>query len=145
MKKVIITLSLSVGMLIAANNTNTGCGLGSTLIENQDTTISQLAATFLNGTSGNQTFGITSGTSNCDKPSSFVSNDKLHKFVNDNMDSIAMDISKGQGENLTTLASMMGVKDKALFSKKLQSNFDKIYLSENTTSSQVIDNIAKYI
>lgn len=145
MKKVILTLSLSVGMLIAASNTNTGCGLGSTIIENQDTTLKQVLAATSNGTSGNQTFGITSGTSNCNKPSSFVSNDKLNKFVNDNMDSIAMDISKGNGENLTTLASMMGVKDKALFSKKLQSNFDKIYLSENITSAEVIDNIAKYI
>ena len=42
-----------------------GCGLGS-LIFDADSGWTQIFAATTNGTSGNQTFGITSGTSNCD-------------------------------------------------------------------------------
>src|SRR5262245_22752963 len=42
-----------------------GCGLGSVFFGSKPGFIQVLAAT-TNGTSGNQTFGITSGTSNCD-------------------------------------------------------------------------------
>ncbi len=148
MKRVIFSLIVLSGIVFASGNSansNTGCGLGSMLFENQNTTLKQILAATTNGTSGNQTFGITSGTSNCEKPSHFVSNEKLQQFVKDNMDSIAMDISKGEGENLDTIASMMGVKDKKAFAKRVQANFDKIYTNENVTSAQVIDAISQFV
>lgn len=145
MKK-IIGLIAAVGLTASVYaNENTGCGLGSLIIKNQNTVVLQVLAATTNGTSGNQTFGITSGTSNCDKPSNFVSNDKLNKFVSENMDELAMDISSGQGETLTTVAKLMNVEDTKAFSSKLQSNFTNIYTSENVTSANVIDSIAKYM
>ena len=145
MKK-IIGLIAAVGLTASVYaNENTGCGLGSLIIKNQNTVVLQVLAATTNGTSGNQTFGITSGTSNCDKPSNFVSNDKLNKFVSENMDELAMDISSGQGETLTTVAKLMNVEDTKAFSSKLQANFTNIYTSENVTSANVIDSIAKYM
>lgn len=145
MKK-IIGLIAAVGLTASVYaNENTGCGLGSLIIKNQNTVVLQVLAATTNGTSFNQTFGITSGTSNCDKPSNFVSNDKLNKFVSENMDELAMDISAGQGETLTTVAKLMNVEDTKAFSSKLQSNFTNIYTSENVTSANVIDSIAKYM
>ena len=145
MKK-IIGLMAAVGLTASVYaNENTGCGLGSLIIKNQNTVVLQVLAATTNGTSGNQTFGITSGTSNCDKPSNFVSNDKLNKFVSENMDELAMDISAGQGETLTTVAKLMNVEDTKAFSSKLQANFTNIYTSENVTSANVIDSIAKYM
>ena len=120
---------------------NVGCGLGNSVIKNQDSVLMQISAVTTNGTSGNQTFGITSGTSGCTKPDKIVSNDKATKFVEDNMDSLAMDISNGQGESLDTLASLLKVEDKAAFSAKLQNNFGTIYSSTDVTSAQVIENI----
>ncbi|MCT7545647.1 DUF3015 domain-containing protein [Aliarcobacter cryaerophilus] len=146
MKK-IFTLVAAVGLTTSlyANNTNTGCGLGSIVIKNQSSSVLQALAATTNGTSGNQTFGISSGTSNCSKPNNFVSNDKLNQFVNENMDELAMDISAGKGETLSTVAKLMNVADKNVFSAKLQANFSEIYSSENVTSANVIDSIAKYI
>ena len=145
MKK-IIGLMAAVGLTASVYaNENTGCGLGSLIIKNQNTVVLQVLAATTNGTSFNQTFGITSGTSNCDKPSNFVSNDKLNKFVSENMDELAMDISAGQGETLTTVAKLMNVEDTKAFSSKLQANFTNIYTSENVTSANVIDSIAKYM
>ena len=146
MKKILSALTiLGLSCSLYANNTNTGCGLGSIVIKNQNSSVLQALAATTNGTSGNQTFGITSGTSNCNKPSNFVSNDKLNQFVNENMDELAMDISAGKGETLSTVAKLMNVEDTNAFSAKLQANFSEIYSSENVTSANVIDSIAKYI
>ncbi|OCL84608.1 DUF3015 family protein [Arcobacter porcinus] len=145
MKKLVISLAIA-GLstsLFANTNTNTGCGLGSIIIKDQSTTIMQVFAATTNGTSGNQTFGITSGTLNCEQPRSFASNDKLHRFVNENMDELAMDISSGNGETLLTVANLMNVENNDAFFAKLQANFSEIYSNENVSSAEVIDTIAK--
>jgi len=129
----------------AAANTNTGCGLGSIVIKDQSTVVMQVLAATTNGTSGNQTFGISSGTLNCDAPRRVASNDKLNRFVAENMDELALDISAGQGETLSTVAKLMNVEDTASFSAKLQKNFNNIYASQNVNSANVIDSIAKFI
>lgn len=145
MKK-IIGLIAALGLTTAVYaNSNTGCGLGSLVIKDQSSTVLQVLAATTNGTSGSQTFGITSGTSNCSKPNNFVSNDKLNRFVEDNMDELALDISAGKGETLETVAKLMEVENNSEFSAKLQANFSDIYSSENVTSANVIDSIAKYM
>ncbi|QKF73978.1 DUF3015 domain-containing protein [Aliarcobacter faecis] len=146
MKKILsVVAALGLASSLYANNTNTGCGLGSIVIKNQNSSVLQALAATTNGTSGNQTFGISSGTSNCNKPSNFVSNDRLNQFVNENMDELAMDISAGKGETLNTVATLMNVENKDEFASKLQANFSDIYTSEKVSSAEVIDNIAKQI
>ena len=144
MKKIIISsfaiLALS-SSLNAAGNSNTGCGLGSMLIENQSTVLAQVVAVTINGISGNQTFGITSGSVGCSKPARLALNDQAQKFVADNMDALAIDVAVGEGENLDTFLSLVKVEDKAMASAKLKSDFSKIYSSSDVTSSEVIDNI----
>jgi len=125
----------------AGGNSNTGCGLGSMAIKNQDTLVLQLAGTFLNGISGNQTFGITSGSLGCSKPTKIVMNDQAQKFVADNMDSIAIEVAAGEGENLDTLLSLIEVEDKAVAALTLKANFSTIYSSADVTSAQVVDGI----
>ena len=120
---------------------NVGCGLGNSVIKNQDSVLMQVFAVTTNGTSGNQTFGITSGTSGCAKPAKFVSNDKANEFVAGNMDALALDISNGQGEALDTLATLLHVSNPETFASILQKNFNKIYTSEDVSSANVIDNI----
>ncbi len=127
----------------ALNQKNTGCGLGSMLFEDQNGLASQTFAVTTNGTFGNGTFGITSGTSNCDKPASFSSNKKLNEFVADNMDNLARDIARGNGEYLNTLAILADVPDskRAVFYKQLQSNFSNIYTSDKVTHIDVLNRI----
>jgi len=142
MKK-ILTLIAATTLTITTTfaGANTGCGLGNQVITNQDSVLMQVFAVTTNGTSGNQTFGITSGTSGCAKPAKFVSNDKANEFVAGNMDVLALDISNGQGEALTTLATLLNVSNTDTFAAVLQANFDKIYTSEKVSSADVIDNI----
>lgn len=142
MKKTLL-IAAATTLLTTASfaNTNTGCGLGSDIIKNQDSVLMQVFAVTTNGTSGNQTFGITSGTSGCAKPAKFVSNDRANEFVAGNMDVLALDISNGQGEALSTLATLLNVANPDTFATVLQANFDKIYTSSNVNSADVIDNI----
>jgi len=142
MKKLLLIATTTALMTTTSfANANTGCGLGNQVITNQDSVLMQVFAVTTNGTSGNQTFGITSGTSGCAKPAKFVSNDKANEFVAGNMDALALDISNGQGEALTTLAMLLNISNPDTFASVLQENFDKIYTSSNVSSADVIDNI----
>ena len=142
MKKAILaSFAATLISTTAIAGPNTGCGLGNEVIKNQDTVLMQVLAVTTNGTIGNQTFGITSGTVGCTKPAKFVSNEKAKSFVADNMDTLAMDISNGQGESIETLATLLNVEDKASFKAKLQNNFANIYSNSDVTSAQVIDSI----
>jgi hypothetical protein len=145
MKKLLALAAIAGTIAFAGGNPNTGCGLGYMIWgDEQDSLVKQVLAATSNGISGNQTFGITSGTSGCDRPQYIVNNEKLNNFVRDNLDKIALESAKGDGESIKTLAKLLNVKDEKTFAKKLQANFDKIFASENVSYSQVIDNIAKY-
>ena len=135
--------TLLVGGASYADKTNTGCGVGTMIFEGKEGVLSQACAATTNGLLGNQTFGITSGTLECTKPATFSSNEKLNKFVGENMANLAMDMSKGSGEYLTTLAVLMDVPvpERSQVYHLLQANFSKIYTSDSVTQVDVLNNI----
>ena len=126
-----------------ADQQNTGCGLGSLIFEGHDGLISQTCAATFNGTFGNQTFGITTGTSNCEQFETMWANKKLNIFVAENMDNLAKDIAQGNGEYLHTLAVLVEVPEgeRADFYAKLQTNFSNIYTSDQLSHLDVLKNI----
>lgn len=123
---------------------NCGCGLGTLLFDGTEGMVQQIFAATTNGTSGTQTFGISSGTLECNLPSNWVSNEKLNKFVASNMDNLAKDAAMGQGEYVDTLAELMDVpgSKRAEFSQMLQENFSNIFSEESVSHVEVIENIA---
>lgn len=151
MKRLLVmvaVLSLVVaGSAFAAGNTNTGCGLGSVVfkdVQNRSTLIQVVEAT-TNGTLGNQTFGITSGTSECTQPKNVVRNDRLNEFVQANLDALARDISAGKGEVLSTVAELMGVPAarRDAFNANLQAHFQQIFPSAGVEFAHVVDTIVR--
>lgn len=155
MKKVLISAvifgMMSTGAAFAAGSSqsNTGCGLGSMLLGDKanDSVGLQVLVTTTNGTFGNQTFGITSGTLDCKQPSKFVKNERLNEFVVSNVDSLAKDIAMGSGESLDTMAELMGISaDKRTeVYAALQANFSNIFTSERVEAADVVDNIVSVI
>jgi hypothetical protein len=150
MKKLVVIVNVVFMMMVvlsgvswAVDPKNTGCGLGSLAFEGQNGLMSQTAAATTNGSFGNQTFGITSGTLNCEKFTTFAQNEKVNTFVAENMDNLAMDIARGQGEYVNTLAVLMAVPDakKSSFRSQLQTHFSDIYTSDKVTHSEVVQNI----
>jgi hypothetical protein len=148
MKKILLALVL-VGFIaipavgFSANQQNTGCGLGSIVMQGNDGLLFQVLAVTTNGTCGNQTFGISSGTLNCKAPGKFASRETINSYISDNMDNLANDIAKGNGEYLNTLAVLMEVPEgsRTAFYGKLQGNFKSIYPTASVTSADVLKNI----
>ncbi len=138
----VLMATVFVGVCFA-DQENTGCGLGSIAFEGKDGLVSQVLAVTTNGIVGNQTFGITSGTLNCEKFDTFAANENLNTFVADNMDNLAGDIAKGNGEYLDTLAVLMEVpkEERASLYSRLQTNFSNIYTSDNVSHVDVLNNI----
>ncbi len=156
MKKILIALAMAgtmaaSGTAFAASQaqTNTGCGLGALLIgeKGNESLIGQLAMTLLNNTVGTQTFGITSGTSECKQNARVVQNERLNEFVAANMDNLAKDIAAGRGESLETMAELMNIPavERPAVYTKLQANFGSIFTSENVQAANVIDNMVTVI
>jgi hypothetical protein len=114
-----------------------GCGLGSIIISSGG--IVQIFAATTNGTSANQTFGITSGTSNCDDSEGGSASTRV--FVQANRVALAKDISRGSGETIAGLASIAGCADAQAVGAVLQHNFSTIFPSATTSDEAVTDAI----
>lgn len=144
---VLFIVVMFVGVAHAVPKSNVGCGLGYLAFKDQDGLMSQTAAATTNGTFGNQTFGITSGTSECDKFKTFASNEKVNQFVAQNMDNLAKDIAKGNGEYLNTLAVLLEVPEpqRVEFYSKLQTHFTEIYSTDQVNSTDVLNNIESVV
>jgi len=148
MKKLGISAAICVlsgGLALAGTvRDNCGCGLGSMALGSETGVLSHMAATFLNGISGNQTFGVTSGTLGCDQSTEITSNDEIQRFVSDNLDHLAMDMAMGHGDSLDALADLMQViqAERVELYTKLQYNFDLIFTSENVSANDVVQHIA---
>lgn len=153
MKRLLIVgLVLSCSLLFAGAafagqaSDNCGCGLGNLLWEDNadDSVISQTLQITTNATFYSQLFGITSGTSDCQKPANIAANDRLMEFASRNMDNLAKDISKGEGESLNTLAELMEIpaQDHSQFFAALQSNFGSIFVTGEESAATILDRIA---
>lgn len=144
MKKIIISIAavaaLSTAGFATVNN-QTGCGLGSQIIKDDSSALMLALQATTNTTLGNQTFGITSGTSGC-KRARLVLNERAAEFVASNMDQLSREIAIGQGESVDTLAELLNVEDKAAFAATLQANYNAIYTSEKADMASVMDNVA---
>lgn len=143
-----VTLFVAGSASAASIRDNCGCGIGTmALADAEPTLIVQLGATFLNGICGNQTFGITSGTLECEPHIGFASNKRILEYVDDNMDHLAMEMAAGQGESLDALADLMEIHKglrPALYSS-LQSEFGTIFSSDDVSALQVVQRIDKIV
>lgn len=150
MKKAIIlgaVLLMMTPAAFAGTRENVGCGLGTMLFgaKADDSILLQVFAATTNGTSGNQTFGVTSGTSECQKPSSFVKNERVNEFVLANLDNLARDVAQGKGETISALAELMEVpaEDRQVFCSTLNNHFSEIFPTSQVDYAHVVDTIIK--
>jgi len=143
------TKALFAALLVAplsamADGNNVGtCGWGSKVFEGQSGIAPQVLAATTNGTFGNQTFGITFGTSGCTQDGAVSSSWKTAAFIDGNKAKLARDMSRGNGETLDALAKVMGVADadKAHFYATTKQNFERIFPSDQADTQAVLDGL----
>lgn len=140
MKKWLVGAVLaSASSFALAANGPAGCGLGTAVVfPDANQWYQHVLAATTNGTSGNQTFGMTSGTLGCEAANGPL---KLAQaFIDENMDQLAADTAKGEGETLAALAEVIGIQeqDSPAFNRAMQANFDVMF-HEQATSSETYE------
>jgi len=115
------------------------CGWGSKLFEGDKGIAPQVLAATTNGTFGNQTFGISSGTSGCTQDGVVRSSWRTAAYIDGNMNKLARDMSRGEGESLEALAALVGVlpEDRVEFASILKQNYGSIFSSAHVSSNEV--------
>jgi hypothetical protein len=104
-----------------------GCGLGALVFGNDEDRVKQVLASTTNGTFGNQTFAITTGTLGC------------------NPEAFAKDASRGGGETIEHLSAIMGCPDATAVGATLQQHFKAVFTGHDLTSDQITDNLFRVI
>ena len=113
-----------------------GCGFGSQFFR-ENTQVSQVLAATTNGTSASQTFGISSGTSNCTDEGTVAANKEYPMFVETNQVALANDIARGGGETLSALSKVMGCSNQVRINGALKANYNAIFTKENVQGYKV--------
>lgn len=150
MKKLLTVLSMLVALptaALAAQDNVGGCGVGSLIFKGQSGVVPQVLAVTTNGTMGNQTFGITSGTLGCTQDGMVKSNMKTAMFIDSSKDQLARDMSVGSGETLAALAHLIGVEaqDQAAFNRLAKDNMARIFTTDSVATEQVIASLREVL
>ncbi|WP_411824282.1 DUF3015 domain-containing protein [Leptospira sp. 'Mane'] len=129
----ILTVSLS-----AVNYGMAGCGLGS-MVPAWKNDISQVMAATTNGSSSNQTFGITSGTSNCTNDGIVKAEKAQEIFVHYNQAGLESEMAAGSGERINAFAQLLGCPTHSSeLGELVKKNYSKIVTTETRKDSKLL-------
>jgi len=139
MKKLVTAAALLVASSAAFAEAPGGpnCGWGNMLFHGDSGMGPHFGASTTNGTSGNATFGMTSGTNGCSTDGKITYGGKA--MLNTMLDEFSSDVAVGQGDALTAVAVAYGVakEDRAAFASLVHTNFSTLFPSENVTADEV--------
>ncbi len=139
-KLVFAALLAATPMFASAAPNNVGCGLGTMVFNGQSGIFPQILAATTNGTFGNQTFGISTGTLGCAKDGVVQNPVKVSLFIDNNMDRLAQEMSVGEGETLNSLAELIGIDaaQKTAFFRATKEHFAQIVPTTTVTTKDMI-------
>ena len=112
-----------------------GCGLGSLIFQDNSSKNewwAQVLAATTNGTFANQTFGITSGTLNCDA-NPLVEMAHVETFIESNENAVANELAQGEGDTLVVLNYAFNCKNQKELGLAIKKNYSSVY---NGTSDE---------
>ena len=145
MKKVLVAI-FAFGMFSAANAASyqpQGCGLGSTIWTDGSSLVHQVLGATTNGLSGNQTFGMTSGTSNCELDG--AGGQAQMVFIEANKVALSNDIARGNGATLASLTRMYGCSNVDAVAPVLQKRYEEIFPTQNASAATINSKISNII
>jgi hypothetical protein len=116
------------------------CGWGQILFEGQSGKVSHILALTTNASTGNNTFGVTTGTNGCSGSGTISYGGKSMVDVSVLMDEFSEDVARGDGEVITAVAVSLGIKpeDRAEFKEALHENYDKLFPSQDVTTDEML-------
>ena len=143
MKKVIAGLVLISASSVANAGAagGAGCGWGQALFDGQSGTATHVLAGITNAITGNNTFGMTTGTNGCSTTGTLSYGGE--SVVSAIMDEFSEDVARGEGDALDTVAVVYGVdtQDRDVFAKVMHENFSTLFPSEDVTAEEMMASI----
>ena len=140
MKKAIISAALlaASSSAFAAAPGGPDCGWGNMLFDGQSGVGPHFLASSTNGTSGNATFGMTTGTNGCNANGTLTYGGQ--SLIGSIMGEFTEDVARGDGEALNAVAVMYGVEkaDRDAFASAMHENFAVIFPNEDVTAAEVM-------
>ena len=142
----VLTFFLVMGMsgMALGNppNNGPGCGLGKLAwaeTSQNESIGGQVMMATTNGT-GFQTFAISSGTSGCTNDGKIFASEKVNVFTALNFDNLSQEMAQGQGEHLTSLATLMGIpkENHQDFFAMTQENYTTLVQAGETSPKAVV-------
>ena len=128
---------------VFAADSSSGCGMGYEVAPKQSL-VSSSTRSIVNGTFSN-TVAMTLGTSGCAKHSIVQNDAKGIHFAEANMNVLALEMARGNGEFVTTFASVYGCNNSEAFGSMVQSNYESVLPSANTTGVELYNNVKTQI
>jgi hypothetical protein len=129
----------------AAGQNDAGCGLGSMLFKEQKP-VHQIVAATTNGSFGNQTFGITTGTLGCTSGGLVKASKEREVFVATNIRALEKELAAGKGQYASSLAALSGCGAKSEeFLSLTKARYEKLFPAGSTAPAELLKNLDKEI
>jgi hypothetical protein len=139
-KLVAVAAALALAPMAANADNAAGCGLGTQIMQGKSGLVFHVLAATTNGTFGNQTFGMTSGTLGCKVDDAVTASAELKQFASANVDQLSVEMAAGEGEALTALAGLYGIDsaDRDAFYALAKANYGTIVSSDDVTAGDML-------
>ena len=132
-------LSMGLGAPALADN-DVGCGIGTRFMEGQSGLVAHVLASCTNAYTL-QSVSLTFNMFGCDSKGKVTADAELRRFAAANIDQLARDVARGEGEALSAFAYLLGVPtaQQGAFGAFTQVHFVELFPNEGVTSNEMID------
>lgn len=144
MKNIIIGLiALVSAASVSAADSSSGCGMGWEVAPKQSL-ISSSTRSIVNATFSN-TIAMTLGTSGCAKHSIVKNDAKGIHFAEANLNQLAVEMARGNGEFVASFASVFGCQNSSDFGSMVQANYETVLPTASTSGVELYNNVKAQI
>jgi hypothetical protein len=132
---------MAPGSGVADARSGPGCGVGYILFKGQHGVVPQVLAATTNGSFGNQTFGMTTGTLGCSQDGIVSREHEIKVYAQVTIDNLAQEMAQGQGEHVASLAALIGIPTdlQPAFFRLTQEHYASLFPSEHTDAIAMLD------
>ncbi|AUN97288.1 DUF3015 domain-containing protein [Bacteriovorax stolpii] len=139
MKLIIGLFALVAASSVFAADTSSGCGMGYEVAPKQSL-VSSSTRSLVNATFSNS-IAMTLGTSGCAKHSIVKNDAKGIHFAEANMNQLAVEMSRGNGEFVAGFAGVFGCQNAEAFGSMVQAKYESVLPSANTSGVELYNNV----
>jgi hypothetical protein len=139
MKLIIGLFALVAASSVFAADSSSGCGMGYEVAPNQSL-VSSSTRSLVNGTFSNS-IAMTLGTSGCAKHSIVKNDAKGIHFAEANMNQLAVEMARGNGEFVASFAGVFGCQNSEAFGSMVQNKYESVLPSSNTSGVELYNNV----